>query len=252
VIGLGIHEAGHVWAMLRSGMKVRGMYLVPLLGALTVSEDAFTTRRQQAYVALNGPVWGAASAFAAAGLWLATREPVLASVAAWWALLNLLNLLPVVPLDGGRVLQAFAFSFSSSLGVALCVLGLAGAVAVATWLGYGLLWLVAGLGAVELLSESSMRAGGAALRLLPEPARFGPAHFRYLRGLAGPPLGSPSEPLFLRNLQRVQQAAHAAPLTARELVLWGLAYACLAALLVALVHFLGTVPGGAGPGALLG
>ena len=233
-------------------MKVRGMYLVPLLGALTVSEDAFTTRRQQAYVALNGPVWGAASAFAAAGLWLATREPVLASVAAWWALLNLLNLLPVVPLDGGRVLQAFALSFSSTLGVALCVLGLVGAVAVAAWLGYGLLWLVAALGAMELLAESSARAGGGALRLLPEPDRFGPAHFRYLRALAGPPLGSPTEPFFLRSLQRVRQAARAAPLTARELVAWGLAYAALAAFLVALVHFLSMVPGGAGPHQLLG
>jgi len=251
LLQLFVHEYGHVHAMRRTGMRVRGMYFIPFLGAVAVSEDSFTSRRQQAYVALNGPIWGSTFALLPAGLWLVTRDPVWAATAAWWALINLFNLLPILPLDGGRVLQALAFSFSSTLGVALTVLGLAGAVVVGSVLGYGLVWLVAVLGATELVAESQYRAGGRALRLLPERARFGPEHFRYLRAVAGPPLGSPSENHYLHALSRMEKTARAEPLSAREMVLWGAAYAGLALALLAAVHFLGLATGGVGPAALL-
>jgi len=252
LLQLFVHECGHVHAMRRTGMKVRGMYFIPFLGAVAVSESVFTSRRQQAYVALNGPLWGTAFTLVPVALYLWTHHPLLAMVASWGAFINFFNLLPIIPLDGGRVLHAFAFSFSSALGVALCAAGLAGAVALGAARGHGLLWLVAVLGTMELLSESSARAGGGALRLLPEPERFGLPHFRHLRALAGPPLSSPTEPYFLRNLQRVQQAARAVPLTPRELALWGLAYAGLAACLFVMMVLLARVPGGGGPLQLLG
>ncbi|BDG02455.1 site-2 protease family protein [Anaeromyxobacter oryzae] len=238
-----VHEYGHVHAMRRTGMRVRGMYFIPFLGAVAVSEDAFTSRRQQVYVALNGPLWGSALALVPAALWVWTRQPAFAAVAAWWALINLFNLIPVAPLDGGRAMQALAFSFSSILGVALTVLGLGAAVVVGTHFGYGLVWLVAILGAMELAGEVQARAGGRALRLLPERARFGREHFRWLRAVVGPPLGAPSEAFYLRDLERVEKASRAAPLSTRQLAAWGLAYAALAAGLLALVHFLGQVPG---------
>ena len=252
LLQLFVHEYGHVHAMRRTGMRVRGMYFVPLLGAVAVSEDAFTSRRQQAYVALNGPVWGSALALVPAALWLWTRDPAYASVCAWWALINLFNLIPVSPLDGGRVLQALAYSFSSILGVALTVVGLGAAVLIGTQLGYGLVWLVAALGAMELAGEVQARAGARALRLLPDRARFGREHFRWLRAVAGPPLGAPSEALYLRDLERVEKASRAAPLPARELAVWGLAYAGLAGGLLALVHFMAHVPGADAAARLLG
>jgi Zn-dependent protease len=243
LLQLFVHEYGHVHAMRRTGMRVRGMYFVPFLGAVAVTEDAFSSRRQQAYVALNGPIWGTLFSLVPAGLWLWTREPLFAAVTAWWALINLFNLIPVSPLDGGRVMQALAYSFSSSLGLALTVVGLGGAVVVGTSFGYELVWLVALLGVMELLGEAQARAGGRALRLLPERARFGPEHFRYLRAVAGPPLGSPSEAFYLRDLERVERAARAAPMTPRQVAVWGLAYAGLAAGLLALLHFMSHVPG---------
>ncbi len=243
LLQLFVHEYGHVHAMRRTGMKVRGMYFVPFLGAVAVTEDAFTSRRQQAYVALNGPFWGTLFALVPAGLWLWTGEPLFAAVTAWWAVINLFNLIPVSPLDGGRLMGALAYSFSSSLGLALTLVGLGGAVVVGTLFGYQLVWLVALLGVMELLGEAQARAGGRALRLLPERARFGPEHFRYLRAVAGPPLGSPSEAFYLRDLERVERAARAAPMTPRQVAAWGLAYAGLAAGLLALVHFMSHVPG---------
>jgi Zn-dependent protease len=243
LLQLFVHEYGHVHAMRRTGMRVRGMYFVPFLGAVAVTDDAFSSRRQQAYVALAGPIWGALFSLVPAGLWLWTREPLFAAVAAWWAVINLFNLIPVAPLDGGRVMQSLAYSFSSALGLALTVLGLGAAVAVGSTLGYDLVWLVALLGAMELLGEAQGRAGGRALRLLPDRARFGPEHFRYLRAVVGPPLGSPSEGFFLRDLERVEKAARAAPMRPLEVAAFGLAYAALAGGLLALVHFMAHVPG---------
>ncbi len=243
LLQLFVHEYGHVHAMRRTGMKVRGMYFVPFLGAVAVTEDAFSSRRQQAYVALNGPVWGTLFSLLPAGLWVLTRQPIFAAVTAWWAIINLFNLIPVAPLDGGRLMQALAYSFSSALGLALTVLGLGGAVVVGTTLGYELVWVVALLGALELVGEAQARAGGRALRLLPERARFGPEHFQYLRAVAGPPLGSPSEAFYLRGLERLERAARAEPMRPRQVAAWGLAYAGLAAALLALVHFMASVAG---------
>jgi len=243
MLQLFVHEYGHVHAMRRTGMKVRGMYFIPLLGAMAVTEDQFSSRRQQAYVALNGPLWGSLLALLPVGLWLATGDPSFAAVAAWWGLINLFNLLPIAPLDGGRVMQAFAFSYSSGLGLAVSVLGLFGAVALGTQLGFSLIWILAALGAMELVAEAQAWAGARALRLLPEPARFGPAHWVYLRAVLGPPPGHPSEPHFLRGLQRAERAGRAEPLTSRQLLLWGLAYAGLALGLVLLVWAMRHVPG---------
>jgi Zn-dependent protease len=243
LVQLFVHEYGHVHAMRRTGMHVRGMYFIPFLGALAVTDDAFSSRRQQAYVALNGPLWGALFSLVPAGLWLWTRDPLWAAVATWWAVINLFNLLPIAPLDGGRLMQAFAYSFSSTLGVALTVLGLGTAVAVGTALGYELVWMIAALGALELLAESQARAGGRALRLLPERARLGPAQLRFLRGVLGQPPGPAADAIFARDLARMEQAARAAPLRGMEMVAWGLGYAALAAALLLLVQLLSHVPG---------
>ncbi len=243
MVQLFVHEYGHVHAMRKTGMKVRGLYFVPFLGALAVSEDAFTSRRQQAYVALSGPIWGSALALVPAGLWMWTGAAEWAAVAAWWALLNLFNLLPIAPLDGGRVMHAFAWSFSSSLGLAASVAGLLGAVALGASLGLSLVWLVAALGAMELVAEAQARTGVRALRLLPEPARLGPLQAVYLRGVLGPPPGSPSQSLFLRALERQRQVAGATPMRPGQIAAWGLGYAVLAAGLVVLVWLLGHAPG---------
>jgi Zn-dependent protease len=252
MIQLFVHEYGHVHAMRRTGMKVRGMYFIPFLGALAVTEDAFTSRRQQAYVALSGPIWGSLLALVPAALFLWTREPVFAAVAAWWAIINLFNLLPIAPLDGGRVMQAFAFSYSSDLGLAVSILGLAGAVALGAALDFSLVYFVAFLGAMELVSEAHARTGARALRLLPEPARFATPHYLYLRAVLGPQPGSPGEGQFLRNLERQAQAARSAPMRAGELVRWGLAYAGLALGLLALVWLMRAIPGAETAAQILG
>jgi len=251
LIQLFVHEYGHVHAMRKTGMRVRGMYFVPMLGALAVTDDAFTSRRQQAYVALNGPLWGSLLALVPLGLFFLTHDPLWASIASWWALLNLFNLLPIAPLDGGRVMHAFASSYSSALGVALSMAGLAVALVLGLAAGFSIVWLVALLGAMELAGEARSRAGAHALRLLPEPARFHAPHWLYLRAAAGPPPGAPSQPAFLFALERQEKTARAVPLRGGEFARWGLAYLGLAAALVFVLWLLRSVPGASAAAGLL-
>lgn len=119
-----IHECGHLRCMKHYGMKTRGIYLIPLLGAAAVAEDNFPSRRAEATIALAGPLTGAVLAAGTGLVYFATHDGAFAAAAAWMALINLFNLLPVVPLDGGRVVKSITCSIGSRTGLAALIAGM--------------------------------------------------------------------------------------------------------------------------------
>jgi Zn-dependent protease len=119
-----VHEYGHLRCMKHYGMKTRGIYLIPLLGAAAVAEDNFPSRRAEATIALAGPLTGAALAAGTGLLYFATGNGAFAATASWMALINLFNLLPVVPLDGGRVVKSITCSIGSRTGLAAVIAGM--------------------------------------------------------------------------------------------------------------------------------
>lgn len=133
-----VHESGHVWAMKRVGMKTKGIFFIPFLGAAAVSEEMFPSRRDEMYVAIMGPVWGLALSGVALGGWYIFDLPHFAAAAAWMATVNLFNLLPISPLDGGRIFKSIAFSIYSWLGLIVLALGLVAALGLVV---FAHLWL---------------------------------------------------------------------------------------------------------------
>ncbi len=119
-----IHEYGHLRCMKHYGMRTRGIYLIPLLGAAAVAGDNFPSRRAEATIALAGPLTGAVLAAGTGLLYFATRNGAFAAAAAWMALVNLFNLLPVVPLDGGRVVKSITCSIGSRTGLVAVIAGM--------------------------------------------------------------------------------------------------------------------------------
>jgi Zn-dependent protease len=124
MVSLFIHESGHVWAMKRCGLKTKGIYFLPFIGGAAVADEAFRSRKEEAFIALMGPVWGLALSLGTAVAYLVTENPLFAAAAAWIAMVNLFNLLPVNPLDGGRVFKSITFSMRSIVGLIYLAFGI--------------------------------------------------------------------------------------------------------------------------------
>lgn len=148
-----IHESGHVWAMKRCGVKTKGIYFVPFVGAAAVAEEMFPSRQAEVYIAIMGPIWGFGLSFLTALVYFATRNPLFAAAASWMALVNLFNLLPINPLDGGRIMKSIAFSISSNLGLVFLGLGIIVCGYFALTMGIVLFFILLIVGALELLFE---------------------------------------------------------------------------------------------------
>lgn len=120
---LAIHESGHWLAMKLVGLKTKGIYFIPFLGAALVPEETFENRKQEAIVALGGPVLGLATLLIFYPLLWATGQAIWQTAIALVLLIHLLNLLPIHPLDGGRIIKSIAFSFNRKVGLAVFILG---------------------------------------------------------------------------------------------------------------------------------
>ncbi|HCI81791.1 MAG TPA: hypothetical protein DHW02_19115 [Ktedonobacter sp.] len=115
-----LHEMGHAIVMKIKGIPVGGLIFIPMLGAAVTMRQMPQNARDEAQVGIAGPIAGAltASACLAIAQWLPNAPmSLLYHIPAWlitiWAplayfgfFINLLNLVPVMPFDGGRVLAA--------------------------------------------------------------------------------------------------------------------------------------------------
>jgi Zn-dependent protease len=108
VVLLFIHEMGHVIALRREGIRASAPMFVPFLGALITAKSLGENALAEARVGLAGPILGSLAAAAVAVVGALTGSSLLLALAYVGFLINLFNLLPVVPLDGGRAMAAMA------------------------------------------------------------------------------------------------------------------------------------------------
>ncbi|GLV56696.1 hypothetical protein KDH_35350 [Dictyobacter sp. S3.2.2.5] len=106
VVMLFIHEMGHALVMRIKGIPMGGMIFVPLLGAAVTMRQMPQNAKDEAEVGIAGPIAGALAASAC--LLLAYQHPgsIWGPLAYFGFFLNLFNLIPILPFDGGRVLAA--------------------------------------------------------------------------------------------------------------------------------------------------
>lgn len=151
------HEYGHVKAMKYFGIKTKGIYLIPFLGGLAVSDDKINTRWQDVVIAIMGPVFGLFMSLACWLLYAVTDIELFAGAAVLSALLNLFNLLPILPLDGGHILKSISFSMRSWVGLGACIAGIALGLWVSYSFGLALLAFFLAVGALEIIFEWRQR-----------------------------------------------------------------------------------------------
>jgi Zn-dependent protease len=241
------HEYGHVHAMRRSGIPVRGIYFIPLLGAAAVADDIWRTRKQQAYIALSGPFWGAALTLVPVAVLAFTgdRYPLVAGIAAMWALINFFNLLPINPLDGGRVLSAVSYSISSTLGLVLSLGTLLVGVGLAFSAGLHLFALLGVVGLVEMSAERSAATRNRRLAFTEGANRFRPKDLARYRLLTRPAFPDESEDRLrqveLARFTRMAKLASIEPMTPGQSALWFGLYLLLSGGLAAIMFWIASI-----------
>jgi Zn-dependent protease len=108
VILLLIHEMGHVIQLRREGVEASAPMFIPFLGAVIAAKSMGKDAAAEARVGLAGPILGSVATLVPLGIWLATGAEFWRALAFIGFFLNLFNLLPVVPLDGGRAMAAIS------------------------------------------------------------------------------------------------------------------------------------------------
>ena len=101
-----VHEMGHVIALRQMGIKAGAPVFLPFLGAFVAVKESPKNVYQEAQSALAGPILGTVGAFAVLAASHYTGSNLLRAIAFTGFFINLFNLLPALPLDGGRVAGA--------------------------------------------------------------------------------------------------------------------------------------------------
>src|SRR3954465_10871544 len=108
VLLLLLHELGHVFQLRREGIKASAPMFIPFMGAVISAKSMGDDAAAEARVGLAGPILGSLATLVPLGIWLATGNDFWQALAFIGFFLNLFNLLPILPLDGGRAMAALS------------------------------------------------------------------------------------------------------------------------------------------------
>lgn len=98
-----VHEMGHYLAARQKGLAVGAPTFIPFVGAWIELKEQPMNVETEAYVALAGPIAGSVGAYACYALGRTTGSDLLVALSYAGFMINLFNLIPLSPLDGGRI-----------------------------------------------------------------------------------------------------------------------------------------------------
>jgi len=108
VLLLFAHEYGHLVASRVVGLKVSSPIFIPFVGAVIRIKELPLNVKMEANVAIGGPAMGTLSALFCLALYFWTNSMLMLVLSYTACLLNLFNLIPCDPLDGGRIAAAIS------------------------------------------------------------------------------------------------------------------------------------------------
>ena len=101
-----IHEIGHAVVIRAKGLRAGFMVFIPFIGGAVTLKDQPRSAYDDAQIGLAGPIAGTAASLVSLQIFKWTANPLYMLIAFTGFILNLLNLLPLGPLDGGRISAA--------------------------------------------------------------------------------------------------------------------------------------------------
>lgn len=103
-----VHEMGHVYALREFRIRSSVPIFIPFVGAYVAMKEMPQNARIEAWVGISGPLVGTGGAMLCWSTALYTGSSFWMAVAYTGFFLNLFNLIPISPLDGGRVAAAIS------------------------------------------------------------------------------------------------------------------------------------------------
>lgn len=98
-----VHEMGHFLAARQRGLQVGAPTFIPFVGAWIALKEMPHSVETEAYVGFAGPLAGSAAALACYWFGRSYDSSLLLALAYSGFMINLFNLIPISPLDGGRI-----------------------------------------------------------------------------------------------------------------------------------------------------
>ncbi len=148
-----VHEMGHYIAARQRGLNVGAPTFIPFVGAWIELKDLPHDAETEAFVGLGGPLLGTVGAIACYFMAKAYDAPWLLAVAYSGFFLNLFNLIPLSPFDGGRI--------TAVLSPRIWLLGVPVLAALFWWRPSPMLILVAVLAAPQVWKAIKYRGDSA-------------------------------------------------------------------------------------------
>ena len=196
-----VHEMGHFIAARQRGLEVGAPVFIPFVGAWVALKNADMDPETEAFIGLAGQMLGSAAAFACYLLARENGERLWMAIADAGFFLNLFNLIPLTPLDGGRIVAV--------ISPKLWLIGVPVLGAVFLWKPSPLLLIIAVLAAPQVWA--ALRGGKASGPVVTSAAvrlKYGVQYLALAAGLAVLAFDAHSrlEPGFVSEVFDVMQA----------------------------------------------
>lgn len=101
-----IHEIGHAVVIRAKGLRAGVMVFIPFIGGAVTLKDQPRSAYDDAQIGLAGPIAGTAACLIVLQIYKWNGTPLYLAIAAAGFAVNLINLLPIGMLDGGRISAA--------------------------------------------------------------------------------------------------------------------------------------------------
>lgn len=101
-----IHEIGHAVVIRAKGLRAGFLVFIPFIGGAVTLKDQPRSAYDDAQIGLAGPIAGTLASLVSLEIFKVNHNPLYLLIASVGFIINLINLLPLGPLDGGRISAA--------------------------------------------------------------------------------------------------------------------------------------------------
>jgi stage IV sporulation protein FB len=120
-----IHELGHYLAMKLFKYNDLNIFFIPLVGAVTSGDKDRISQKQNIITLLAGPLPGIIIGMFSYYFGIKFSNAFLIKASTILVFLNLFNLLPIIPLDGGKIIKSLYFDSNEIINKIFIILSIA-------------------------------------------------------------------------------------------------------------------------------